>query len=288
MPEETDESVLAAAIASLGSKQFPNDLHAWLQRVLNFDNITMLAYFPKRKPSLLMAAHHRPQVHAAMEGTYLTGAYLLDPFYQLHVNRAPSGMYRLSDVAPDKFRGNQYYLDYYLATTLVDEIAFVSYPSPGVTLQICLGRDIITKTRFPSRELAAAHRIAPIMTSLTCRHWRDLASVEETANTETTGNLIEVMRTSRNISLSPRQAEVAMLVLQGHSSVSIGLRLQLSPQTVKVFRKQLYKKCGISSQSELFRLMLPLLGTVSDFNLKSISKPASASPRRIPARSGRS
>jgi DNA-binding CsgD family transcriptional regulator len=41
--------------------------------------------------------------------------------------------------------------------------------------------------------------------------------------------------------------------------VSIGLRLGLSPQTVKVFRKQLYRRCAISSQAELFALMLPLL-----------------------------
>jgi DNA-binding CsgD family transcriptional regulator len=60
--------------------------------------------------------------------------------------------------------------------------------------------------------------------------------------------------------LSPRQAEVAVLVLRGHSSVSIGLKLGISPLTVKVFRKQLYKRCSISSQAELFQLMLPLLG----------------------------
>jgi len=49
------------------------------------------------------------------------------------------------------------------------------------------------------------------------------------------------------------------LILRGHSTMSIGLRLGLSPQTVKVFRKQLYSRCTISSQAELFALMLPLL-----------------------------
>ena len=49
------------------------------------------------------------------------------------------------------------------------------------------------------------------------------------------------------------------MILRGHSSVSISLRLGISPQTVKVFRKQLYRKCGISSQAELFSLVMPLL-----------------------------
>jgi DNA-binding NarL/FixJ family response regulator len=41
--------------------------------------------------------------------------------------------------------------------------------------------------------------------------------------------------------------------------VSIGLRLAVSPQTVKVFRRQLYARCAIATQAELFALMLPLL-----------------------------
>ena len=50
-------------------------------------------------------------------------------------------------------------------------------------------------------------------------------------------------------------------MLKGNSSVSIGLKLGVSPQTVKVFRKQLYRKCDISSQAELFTMLLPLLGS---------------------------
>ncbi|MFN3575403.1 MAG: helix-turn-helix transcriptional regulator, partial [Tabrizicola sp.] len=59
---------------------------------------------------------------------------------------------------------------------------------------------------------------------------------------------------------TPRQVEVALLILQGHSTASIALQLQISPQTVKVFRRQLYARCGLSSQAELFGLLMPLLG----------------------------
>jgi DNA-binding CsgD family transcriptional regulator len=69
----------------------------------------------------------------------------------------------------------------------------------------------------------------------------------------------------QGVKLSKRQAEVAILILRGHSSLSISLELGISPQTVKVFRRQLYSKCNISSQSELFHMMLPLLHEVSIF-----------------------
>ena len=72
-------------------------------------------------------------------------------------------------------------------------------------------------------------------------------------------NREEALERQRSLS-AESQAEVALLILRGHSSVSIGLRLGISPQTVKVFRKQLYRKCGISSQAELFALLVPLLG----------------------------
>ena len=67
------------------------------------------------------------------------------------------------------------------------------------------------------------------------------------------------MKAQHDILLSKRQAEVALLILQGHSSLSIGLNLSISPQTIKVFRKQLYKKCNLTSQAELFALMMPML-----------------------------
>ena len=73
------------------------------------------------------------------------------------------------------------------------------------------------------------------------------------------GLLRQRLLAERNLSLSPRQAQVALLILQGHSSISIGLTLGISPQTVKVLRKQLYRKCQISSQGELYYLIAPFL-----------------------------
>lgn len=260
---ESAEHKLAAAIENLHSAEFPNRLNAWLQACLPFDNITILAYFPNQPPVSIMLESRQPKVHENINLVYLAGAYLLDPFYDLHINQAPAGVYRLSDIAPDKFRRNQYFVEYYGGTTMVDEIAFVSYPSPGVSLHVCLGRDSYSNKRFSSRDLATVQRIAPVANALTSFHWTDLMSDAEKSEDGFVYSLIKATEQAHAISLSPRQAEVAMLVLQGHSSVSIGLKLGISFQTVKVFRKQLYRKCRISSQAELFNLMLPILGSLS-------------------------
>lgn len=255
----TADTLLARAIDALGQGDFTDAMNLWLQSEIRQDNCTILAYFDGRRPLSISRSATTSAVHRNFEKTYVAGAYLLDPFHDLHVNRAAAGVYRLSDIAPDQFHRNPYFLDYYSATTLLDEIAFVTYPAPGISLHICLGRDQSSKSRFSSRELATAHRIAPVVLSLANRQWAGLAAQGDYSDTAVTDRLVISLERSHGIRLSQRQAEVAFFILRGHSSVSIGLKLGISPQTVKVFRKQLYRKCAISSQAELFRLMLPLL-----------------------------
>lgn len=52
--------------------------------------------------------------------------------------------------------------------------------------------------------------------------------------------------------LSSREGQVAELMLQGCTSQAIALRLQISCHTVKDYRKQIFRKLGISSLAELF------------------------------------
>jgi DNA-binding CsgD family transcriptional regulator len=54
--------------------------------------------------------------------------------------------------------------------------------------------------------------------------------------------------------LSPREGEIARLLLDGCSTEAIALRLALSRHTVKDHRKQIFRKLGISSLAELFAL----------------------------------
>ena len=254
------EELLAKTIISQGDSRFPEALSAWLETVVPFDNITVLAYFSARLPELLFARANYEAVHANFDRVYLAGAYLLDPFHDLHVSKAPPGVYRLNDIAPDQFQRNRYFRDYYNNTSLTDELAFVGYPSSGTSVHVCLGRDASSNTRFSARHIAAARRISPVVMALMERHWAELDDTETSLEQDVEERLIQALRSEHDVWLSPRQAEVGLMILRGHSSVSIGLKLGISPETVKVFRKQLYRKCGISSQAELFTMILPLLG----------------------------
>lgn len=252
------ETRVADAVRCLRQPGFEAALAGLFHAVAAPDNLIYLAYRDAGAPQVLYRQTLDPSVFAELESTYLPGAYRLDPYFDLHLNRVAAGAYRLTDIAPDAFHRSRYFSEYYEQTTLVDEITFVAYPAPGVTLNLCLGRDVSSGKVFSQPELDACQRLSPIISALIESHWADLSRAAGPAQ-DTAVLLAEAMRRSHTISLSARQAEVALLILQGHSTVSIGLRLGLSPQTVKVFRKQLYSRCTISSQAELFALMLPLL-----------------------------
>jgi DNA-binding CsgD family transcriptional regulator len=252
------EIQLGDAIRRIGQPGFEAALWQLLRTATGADNLVALAYRDAGPPISLYRQTDSPNVFAAFEATYLAGAYRLDPYFDLHLSRVPSGAYRLRDVAPDAFQRSRYFIEYYEQTTLIDEVTFICYPAAAVSINLCLGRDATSGMAFSPREVEVCQRLAPIVNAMAERHWSTLSSADGPAD-DSAALLAKAAQIRHDIRLSQRQAEVALLILQGHSSTSVGLRLGVSPQTVKVFRKQLYQRCGISSQAELFALMLPLL-----------------------------
>jgi DNA-binding CsgD family transcriptional regulator len=250
---------LSAAILAMGTEGFGDALYTWLNATCSFDNFAIIAFFQHSSPQVLMTHARDSRVFERIDSHYVKGAYLLDPFFGLHQSRAADGLYRLADVAPDQFQRNEYFKSYYKNTTLTDELAYFAGLSPESSITVCLGRDATTATRFSNKDFNAAKSVAPIVNALIRRNWPDLKPSEKKQSED----IVEVLRQrlfdERAIGLSPRQAQVALLILQGHSSISIGLTLGISPQTVKVLRKQLYRKCHISSQGELYYLIAPYL-----------------------------
>ncbi|MGQ0566332.1 MAG: helix-turn-helix transcriptional regulator [Gemmobacter sp.] len=255
------EAALAEVIRRQGRPGFESALLAFLGRAVAPDNLIVLAYRDAAPPLVLFRQAQQPSVFAELERVYLAGAYVLDPYHDLHVRRAGAGLYRIADIAPDAFQRSRYMIEYYQATGIIDELTYVAYPAPGVTLNLCLGRDAGTGRVFSAREIEVAGRIAPLVVALAEAHWAGLPASEPLPEAAPAARLVGALDRARGIRLSPRQAEVALLILRGHSTPSIALVLGVSAQTVKVFRRQVHARCGVTSQAELFALMLPLLGT---------------------------
>ena len=59
--------------------------------------------------------------------------------------------------------------------------------------------------------------------------------------------------------LIEREREVAQMVLRGHSVKSTASQMNISPETVGMYRKNLYRKLEVGSQSKLFALSIECL-----------------------------
>ncbi|WP_418321042.1 LuxR C-terminal-related transcriptional regulator [Piscinibacter sakaiensis] len=63
-------------------------------------------------------------------------------------------------------------------------------------------------------------------------------------------------RRQLKLELTPREREIAALLIDGLTSKLIGKRLQISPRTVDVYRARLMKKVGAASTPELVNKLL--------------------------------
>ncbi|MFC3285956.1 helix-turn-helix domain-containing protein [Litchfieldella rifensis] len=260
MKHSEHDEALANTIKALATAELPRQFSALVRGLAAFDNLIIIAYHGEHRPTVLYREFTDPVVYLPMDNQYLGGAYLLDPFYHEHLKGDVRGVRRLMDVAPDHFRRTHYYNNYYKQTTLLDEVAVFATITDNITLTACFGRDRSSGSPFGKREIQALRRHEMSLSALLETHWRDYRSEDAAgaASAPLEKRLREALEQEHGIRLSPRQAEVALFILRGHSSLAIGLHLEVSTQTVKVFRRQLYAKCNISSQAELFALLMPL------------------------------
>jgi DNA-binding CsgD family transcriptional regulator len=74
-------------------------------------------------------------------------------------------------------------------------------------------------------------------------------------------SLEERLRNRGDARLTDREVQTALLVLAGHSTKGIANEMGISPETVKVHRRNVYDKLGVSTQAALFALFLPTVQT---------------------------
>ncbi len=254
------DSALGEVIRALGRGDFAQALSHFVAKVVAFDNLIILVYHKNHNPQVLYREYEDPIVYRTMDSHYIKAAYLLDPFYQAALAGIQSGVYSIFELAPDQYKQTSYFREYYRDTTLVDEFAIFARLGHDTTLTACFGRDHTSNKKYTKSEYQRIKRFAYTLSALCERHWQDYVPAEGQNITlpPVTERLRQMLEKQHAIRLSPRQAEVALFILQGHSSLSIALNLKLSKETVKVFRKQLYAKCKISSQAELFALLMPI------------------------------
>lgn len=252
---------IGAAIAAIATPGLPPALAGLIREVAPYTYTVIFGYRGHARPLDLF-----DDFPASKRGIFVTdyqdGPYLLDPFFLAANRPVPSGLYRMRDLAPDRFYQGEYFRNYYIQTGLAEEIGFFVDLPQGTTIVLSLMRE---DKPFSTRDFRNLHRLHPVLDACLRLHWAGLAdALSATHATRNTALESPVERSFQHFGqgiLTPREREVVEHTLKGHSAEAIGQILTIAPGTVRIHRRNIYAKLRISSQGELFSRFIQTLGT---------------------------
>lgn len=196
--------------------------------------------------------------------SYTDGAYLLDPFYRKSVDDPEEGVYTLKQVSPDGFEKSEYFNLYYRQSKLKDEVCFIFTIQNDMTASISIGRsETLNTERFSIEELALLRSTLPLVKAL----YAELIEADKHATPSLKTHLDQALKNFGSSLLTPKECEILQLILQGNSVKAVAEKLSNSEETIKHHRKKIYTKLDVSSQAELFHLLISSLRHISGSNL---------------------
>lgn len=246
---------IAEIAAARGKDGFIPVLQAAVSRLVDVDFTMVFAYRGTATP-LMLGDTLAPDRQCVIASDYIAGPFMLDPFFRLISEGTQTGCFRLHAVAPDRFRHSEYFRTHYSRTGIGEEIGMFFTLGDGLTGVVSFGRwEASPLVMRAELEILAA--IQPAVAALCIQHWSNLRPLHDQSP-------VRVPAAGRVISptavraLSGREAEIVAMILQGHSTQSIALHLDIAPGTVKIHRKNIYRKMQISTQAELFSVFMGL------------------------------
>jgi DNA-binding CsgD family transcriptional regulator len=216
-------------------------------------------------PSYVFDTFSGPRAKRAVQ-LFIAGTYLLNPFYNAYLSGLPAGIYLMRDLAPDDYLGSDLYRGLDIRRHEDEELGYRTHGWPegmeelliamdlpgGEMAEISLSR-IRSEGGFDAASVARLREAHPMIAAVFRRLWCHLSRSDTPPQARPIDHFFSDF--GRGL-LSPREREVALLILKGHSSESISYHLGISIATVKTHRQKLYAKLNLSTQQELFSTFL--------------------------------
>lgn len=248
-----DVARLADAMRAVGSADFPHAFSEFCAGISGANSTHLSAFFAAARPVEIHASRTDAAAMEAME-VYFDVAYVLDPFYQVFLRATDDRVDLLRDIAPDDFRRSEYYGKFFQALGLSDECGVMLHLEPDTALFLSLGTTAGKRLRA-----GAVRAMLPVIGALARRHWTVLTPDRFDGTGRLAAHLEHAFAAFGESVLSPREAQIARMVLQGYSTKAIALEFDNSPETIKVHRKRIHAKLGLTTQGALLPLFLEAL-----------------------------
>lgn len=250
VPSDQD---VAGAVLAIGRPTFPEALMRTLRRVADVGHCMVFSFAGDNSARCLLDAGNIPT------GGDLGEAYS-GHFHQADPNRdtifshqaSPSPI--LLPTFARRMYSDSYRKLFFEDSDIVDKFATAIWVD--TTCFYVNFYRITAQGRFSRPQIERLKRIAPAISAVVARHF-DAAAAPADAPRPDLGTLFATHDTLS--CLTGREKEVCQRILSGLSSEAISADLDISIHSTLTYRKRAYEKLGISSQNELFGIVLKLL-----------------------------
>ncbi|MGY8711815.1 LuxR C-terminal-related transcriptional regulator [Bradyrhizobium sp. 18BD] len=246
---------VTSAVLAIGRPDFPNILIDTLRRQAGVGHCMVFALTRAGAARCLLDAGNIPT------GGDLGAAYA-GQFHESDPNRGAlfeaesSAPIVLPSFAPRMY-GARYRKIFFQESNIVDKCATAIWT--GDTCFYVNFYRITSQGRFDDAQRARLQAIAPAIGASVARHFQQAATPDQ--------NLGTLFATRAPLSaLTPREQEVCRRILEGFSSEAISQALGISLHSTLTYRKRAYERLGISSQNELFSIVLRLFAGPHSLN----------------------
>ena len=229
------------------------NLTEYLRKITLFDSVIILGYQNGSHP-LCLYRSHKPHTNSMQK--LLVSSYAYDPFYAGFISRKKSGLYKSDDIVADQSAFLKKRKRFLPDGAFPDELGLCIELDSNRRIVVFLRRKSIKNAFSPEeRRLLLTH--FKQLYSLCQQLWPRVWSSRPSAGNNHLANLISYSLSSfGNDALTTREKEVVCLIVQGYNNKTIADALEISVETVKVHRKNIYIKFEVSSMGELFQVFL--------------------------------
>lgn len=256
-PANPAVSDVTPAVLAIGRPNFPNVLIDTLRGQAGVGHCMVFALSRAGAARCLLDAGNIPI------GADLGAAYA-GQFHESDPNR--DAMFEGEDGAPivlpafaPRMYGARYRKIFFADSGIVDKCATAIWVD-DTCFYVNFYR-IAAQGRFTDTQRARLQAIAPAIGASVARHF------QQSAATAPEQSLAALFATRAPLAgLTPREREVCRRILLGFSSEAISQALGISLHSTLTYRKRAYERLSISSQSELFAIVLRLLAGPGHLN----------------------
>lgn len=270
---------LGELVKACGNQTFPTALQGLFEHFCDTSEFSILTF---RKDAVPVPVFSSIRKYDKDLMRYCSGLYLLDPYYDAYSRRDFTGFARMDEIGSLNMEDIlKPYWNYMSDWGTWDEVGYVFAVSENTSLHFSFARTQ-GEPRFEPSAIEFFRDMHLFLEPLVALHWEDIDSNmkgQELVWQRLHEQVKSILQDFGSSVLTQREREVVQAMLKGHSAKSIARLLTISPGTVGVHRSNIYEKLDVSSNSELFSLLIDAMISVEpskgqDILVNYMGKPA--------------